>query len=86
MPTRRIGLHVMEEALRLRHECGRSQRRSQVLAGCRRGGEPSAAASGAGGGLVVADGLGKGEVAGAAVRAPGRRDARLGALHFAVME
>ena len=35
MPIGRIGMHVMEEALRLRNECDRSQRRSRRRAGCR---------------------------------------------------
>ena len=26
MPTRRMAMHVLEEVLRMRHECGRSQR------------------------------------------------------------
>ena len=35
MPPTRIAMHLIEEVLRMRHECGRSQR-EVTRAGCRR--------------------------------------------------
>ena len=86
MPTRRIGMHVMEEALRLQHGCSRSQRETTRACGLSAEAlnqvlERAARAVG----LAVVGGLGQREIAGAAVRAPGRREVRQATLHVAAM-
>lgn len=78
MPTRRIAMDVIEEVLRMRHECGRSLREIVRVRTVARDGEPVAAAHDGGGpGMAVVGGPGRGSVAGTAVQsAGGHRDAR----------
>ena len=77
MPTRRIALDVIEEVLRMRHECGRSQREIVRVRTVSRGAELVAAARDGSGPRVAAGGPGRGSVAGTAVQsAGGHRDTR----------
>lgn len=78
MPTRRIAMDVIEEVLRMRHKCGRSQREIVRVRTVSRGTELVAAArDGSGPRVAFADGSVPGSVAGADVRSAGRpRDTR----------
>lgn len=79
-------MHVMEEALRLQHGCGRSQR--EIARACGLSAEAVNQVLGRAAravGLAVVGGLGQREIAGASVRAPGRCEVRQATLHLAAM-